>query len=75
MNKGYMAVALLCVGFLSGCNEKTYDSEYYFAHQDEAKIAVEKCKAGEIADDNCTNAKEALQKQAKLDWMRAHGGK
>lgn len=75
MNKGYMVVTLLSMVFLSGCNDKVYDSEYYFAHQDVAKTTLEKCKAGEIADDNCTNAKEALQKQAKIDWMRAHGGK
>lgn len=60
---------------LSGCNDKVYDTDYYFNNQERAKSVIESCKLGEIGDDNCKNAKEALQKQAKLDWMRNHGGK
>lgn len=74
MEKNCVALVLLSSLTLFGCKEKVYDSEYYYQHQDEAKIALEKCKNGELADDNCTNAKEALQKQAKVDWMKAHGG-
>ncbi|EBG4516806.1 hypothetical protein FIZ21_23065 [Salmonella enterica] len=61
--------------FLTGCNDQVYDVDYYFANQNEAKKIIEQCKAGEVTDKNCDNAKEAMKKQSRADWLKAHGGK
>ncbi|EFH4146410.1 TPA: EexN family lipoprotein [Klebsiella pneumoniae] len=71
----FLFIVLTAAFFTVGCNDKVYDVDYYFSNQVEAKSVLNKCKIGEVTDDNCKNAREALQKQSRLDWIKAHGGK
>ncbi|HDQ1643801.1 EexN family lipoprotein [Escherichia coli] len=60
MNKGTIISLVLFCGLLTGCEDKIYDVSYYKEHQDEAQKISDKCKAGEITNNNCKNANEAL---------------
>ncbi|ENB8499884.1 EexN family lipoprotein [Escherichia albertii] len=73
--KKAVPMAFVSVLFLSGCNDKVYDVDYYFANQSEAKNVIEQCSQGKITNENCDNAKAAIQKQKREDWIKAHGGK
>ncbi|WP_158782783.1 EexN family lipoprotein [Pantoea sp. BAV 3049] len=63
-----MFLCIMLIG-LSGCNDKVYDTSYYSSHMDEAKKVSEKCKNGEITDDNCKNANAALYKEKRKQIM------
>ncbi|WP_246769646.1 hypothetical protein [Escherichia sp. E2593] len=39
------------------------------------KNVIEQCSQGKITNENCDNAKAAIQKQKREDWIKAHGGK
>ena len=54
---------------LVGCNEKIYDVSYYSEHLDEAAKVMEKCKTGDVTDDNCKNAGEAIQMQKRKEVL------
>lgn len=54
-----MAVVVM----VTACKEKIYDVNYYYEHQEEAKSIVEKCKKGEVTDDNCKNAQDGIFKK------------
>ncbi|HDR2623679.1 TPA: EexN family lipoprotein [Enterobacter chuandaensis] len=54
-------ICFLIMPVLYGCNDKIYDVSYYKEHKDVAIDISLKCKGGEVADDNCKNANEALR--------------
>lgn len=72
MKKFIVAGVMVSAAFLTGCNDKIYDTDYWFAHQDEAKQMLEKCQSGDVANQNCDNAKAAISKQKNLDWDDKH---
>ncbi|WP_208951026.1 EexN family lipoprotein [Rahnella sp. ChDrAdgB13] len=47
---------------ISGCGEKIYDAAYYQANHEKAEGIVKKCQSGEESGQNCTNAREGLDK-------------
>lgn len=72
MKNFIVAGVIVSAAFLTGCNDKVYDTDYWFAHQDEAKQTLEKCQSGEVANQNCDNARAAISKQKSLDWNKQH---
>lgn len=55
---------------LSGCNEKVYAIEYYSNNLAEAAKTIDKCKKGEITDQNCDNARAALEQAQKEEYKK-----
>lgn len=72
VKKFIVAGVIVSAALLTGCNDKICDTDYWFAHQDEAKQTLEKCKSGEMANQNCDNARAAISKQKRLDWDDKH---
>ncbi|MCU5775266.1 EexN family lipoprotein [Erwiniaceae bacterium BAC15a-03b] len=62
------AVALTLVA----CNDKVHDEEYFYQNLDEARDVGNKCKAGDITGQNCTNAKAAIYKDNQLNAKVPH---
>lgn len=57
---------------LSACGEKVYDAGYYQANHEKAEEVIQKCNSGDITGENCTNAKNGLDKykaKAFEDYM------
>ncbi|HCI9168901.1 TPA: EexN family lipoprotein [Escherichia coli] len=63
-----ISLAVFC-GLLAGCDDKIHDVSYYKEHHEEAQNVSDKCKAGEITNDNCKNANEALYDLKRKEIM------
>ncbi len=55
---------------LSGCKEKVYAVEYYSSNLAEAAKTIEQCREGEITDQNCDNARAALEQAQKEEHKK-----
>ena len=61
---------LFAVFMLSGCKEKVYAVEYYTSNPAEAAKTIEQCRKGEITDQNCDNARTALEQIKKEEYKK-----
>ncbi|EHQ9216188.1 TPA: EexN family lipoprotein [Escherichia coli] len=74
MNKSrnvIIASSMLFAAFmLAGCKEKVYAVEYYTSNPAEAAKTIEQCRKGEITDQNCDNARTALEQIKKEEYKK-----
>lgn len=74
--KKTMLIPLTALMFiLTGCNEKVYDVDYYVNNIKEAEQMQKKCESGEVANQNCENARNALKqinRKKTISSMFAH---
>ncbi|HAX4907212.1 TPA: EexN family lipoprotein [Escherichia coli] len=61
---------LFAVFMLAGCKEKVYAVEYYTSNPAEAAKTIEQCRKGEITDQNCDNARTALEQIKKEEYKK-----
>ncbi|MCQ5518030.1 EexN family lipoprotein [Escherichia coli] len=61
---------ILVASMLSGCNDKVYSIEYYSNNLNEAAKTLEDCKKGTITDQNCDNARAALQQKQDNEYKK-----
>ncbi|EPP6039562.1 EexN family lipoprotein [Escherichia coli] len=61
---------LFAVFMLAGCKEKVYTVEYYTSNPAEAAKTIEQCRKGEITDQNCDNARTALEQIKKEEYKK-----
>ncbi|EBK6854656.1 hypothetical protein DRC69_23730 [Salmonella enterica] len=61
---------LFAVFMLAGCKEKVYAIEYYTSNPAEAAKTIEQCRKGEITDQNCDNARTALEQIKKEEYKK-----
>ena len=61
---------LFAVFMLAGCKEKVYAVEYYTSNPAEAAKTIEQCRKGDITDQNCDNARTALEQIKKEEYKK-----
>ncbi|EOS1927711.1 EexN family lipoprotein [Escherichia coli] len=61
MKKTMLIPLTALIFILTGCNEKVYDVDYYVNNIKEAEQMQKKCESGEVANQNCENARNALK--------------
>ncbi|EOJ5919431.1 EexN family lipoprotein [Escherichia coli] len=61
---------LFAVFMLAGCKEKVYAVEYYTGNPAEAAKTIEQCRKSEITDQNCDNARAALEQAQKEEHKK-----
>ncbi|EAB9751982.1 EexN family lipoprotein [Salmonella enterica] len=75
MKKTTLISLAASIFILTGCNEKIYDVDYYVNHFKEAEQMQKKCESGEVANQNCENARNALKqinRKKTISNMFAH---
>ncbi|EBQ2830254.1 hypothetical protein A9823_24930 [Salmonella enterica] len=75
MKKTTLISLAASIFILTGCNKKIYDVDYYVNHFKEAEQMQKKCESGEVANQNCENARNALKqinRKKTISNMFAH---
>ncbi|EFJ2527037.1 TPA: EexN family lipoprotein [Escherichia coli] len=61
---------LFAVFMLTGCKEEVYSVEYYSSNIDKAEKIIDDCKKGIVTDQNCDNARAALQQKQDSEYKK-----